>query len=77
MKLATTIFSAGIALFSPYLLAEDIYVATVGAKQGPFVGEVQQKGLENKVQAIAPEHFCDSVERAAYRHRLTFKLACQ
>lgn len=56
MKLITTIFAAGLALFSPYLLAEEIWVNVASVKQGTFVGETTRKGFENKVQALAFSH---------------------
>jgi type VI secretion system secreted protein Hcp len=56
MKLSPAILSAGIALFSPHLSAEEVFVATVGMKQGPFAGEVAMKGFEGKVRAVAFSH---------------------
>ena len=56
MRLSPAILAAGIALFSPNLSAEEVFVATVGLKQGPFAGEIPQKGFENKIQALAFSH---------------------
>jgi type VI secretion system Hcp family effector len=56
MKLSPAILAAGIALFSPNLSAEEVFVATVGLKQGAFAGEVPQKGFENKIQAVGFSH---------------------
>jgi type VI secretion system Hcp family effector len=56
MKLSPAILAASIALLSPNLSAEEVFVATVGLKQGAFAGEVPQKGFENKFQAVGFSH---------------------
>ena len=56
MKLAASILAACLALFSPYLLADEIFVAVDGSRQGRFVGEAKIRGLEDKIQAIAFSH---------------------
>lgn len=56
MRLSPAILAAGIAVFSPHSPAEEVFVATVGMKQGPFAGEIPQNGFENKIQAVAFSH---------------------
>lgn len=58
MRLSPAFLAAGIALFSPYLLAEEVFVSVVGMKQGTFAGELPQrgKGFENKIEALGLLH---------------------
>ena len=57
MKSIAMMLAAGLALFSSYVLADDIFVAAEGTRMGRFVGELPgQKGMENKFQAISFEH---------------------
>jgi type VI secretion system Hcp family effector len=69
MKFSSAILAAGIALFSPYLSAEEIFVTAVGLKQGPFAGEMTLKGFENKMQAVAFSHevLADSTGRRQHK----------
>lgn len=56
MKLLASTLSACLALFSQYLLADEIYVAVDGSRQGRFAGDAQDPKLADKIQAIAFAH---------------------
>lgn len=56
MKSIAILWASGLALFSPYVLADEIYVAVEGSKLGRFVGESPRKEMVNKAQVIGFEH---------------------